>query len=83
MFEQKQEIPVAEEERKGLVERRRSVAPGQKLILVATSTVAALLILFGIASKNNYFGVFGAHWARYRPHHLSSSARGGCGCRSA
>lgn len=60
MFEQKQEIPVAEEERKGLVERRRSVAPGQKLILVATSTVAALLILFGIASKNNYFGVFGA-----------------------
>lgn len=60
MFEQKHEEPVAEEERRGLVERKRAVAPGQKLILVATSTVAALLILFGIASKNNYFGVFGA-----------------------
>lgn len=59
MFEQKREAPVAEEEREGLVERKRAVAPGQKLILVATSTVAALLILFGIASKNNYFGVFG------------------------
>ncbi len=60
MFEQKQEAPVAEEEREGLVERKRAVAPGQKLILVATSSVAALLILFGIASKNNYFGLFGA-----------------------
>lgn len=60
MFEQKHEEPVAEEERRGLVERKRAVAPGQKLILVATATVAALLILFGIASKNNYFGVFGA-----------------------
>ena len=60
MFEQKQEPPVAEEEREGLVERKRAVAPGQKLILVATSSVAALLILFGIASRNNYFGLFGA-----------------------
>ena len=60
MFEQKQEAPVAEEERDGLVERKRAVAPGQKLILVATSSVAALLILFGIASRNNYFGLFGA-----------------------
>ncbi|RYE71986.1 MAG: TrbI/VirB10 family protein, partial [Oxalobacteraceae bacterium] len=60
MFEQKQEAPVAEEEREGLVERKRAVAPGQKLILVATSSVAALLILFGIASRNNYFGLFGA-----------------------
>ncbi|MEJ8852138.1 TrbI/VirB10 family protein [Variovorax rhizosphaerae] len=60
MFEQKHEAPVAEEEREGMVERNRSVAPGQKLILVATSSVAALLILFGIASKNNYFGLFGA-----------------------
>ncbi|CAN7486004.1 hypothetical protein LJR290_003233 [Variovorax sp. LjRoot290] len=63
MFEQKRETPVAEEEREGLVERKRAVAPGQKLILVATSTVAALLILFGIASKNNYFGLFGAQAA--------------------
>ena len=63
MFEQKHEEPVAEEERRGLVERKRAVAPGQKLILVATSTVAALLILFGIASKNNYFGAFGAQAA--------------------
>lgn len=60
MFEQKQEAPVAEEERAGLVERKRAVAPGQKLILIATSSVAALLILFGIASRNNYFGLFGA-----------------------
>src|SRR5258707_5946908 len=60
MFEQKQQAPVAEEERQGLVERRRAVAPGQKLILVATSSVAALLILFGIASRNNFFGLFGA-----------------------
>lgn len=59
MFEQKQEAPVAEEERAGLVERKRAVAPGQKLILVATSSVAALLIVFGIASRNNYFGLFG------------------------
>ncbi len=60
MFKQTQAEPVAEEEREGLVERRRAVAPGQKLILVATSSVAALLILFGIASRNNYFGLFGA-----------------------
>lgn len=60
MFEQKQEEAVAEEEREGLVERKRAVAPGQKLILVATSSVAAVLILFGIASRNNYFGLFGA-----------------------
>ncbi len=60
MFEQKQEAPLAEEERDGLVERKRAVAPGQKLILVATSSVAALLILFGIASRNNYFGLLGA-----------------------
>lgn len=60
MFEQKLEAPVAEEEREGLIERKRAVAPGQKLILVATSSVAAVLILFGIASRNNYFGLFGA-----------------------
>ena len=60
MFEEKHEVPVAERERDGLVERRRAVAPGQKLILVATSGVAALLILFGIASRNGYFGLFGA-----------------------
>jgi type IV secretion system protein VirB10 len=60
MFEQKLEAPVAEEERQGLVERKRAVAPGQKLILVATSSVAALLIVFGIASRNNFFGLFGA-----------------------
>lgn len=59
MIEMKQEAPVAEEEREGLVERRRTAAPGQKLILVATATAAALLILFGIASRNNYFGLFG------------------------
>src|SRR5437899_11318174 len=59
MFEQKLEAPIAEEEREGLVERKRAVAPGQKLILVATSSVAALLILFGIASRNNYFALFG------------------------
>jgi type IV secretion system protein VirB10 len=63
MVEQKQEAPLAEEEREGLVERKRAVAPGQKLILVATSSVAALLILFGIASKNNFFGLFGARAA--------------------
>lgn len=60
MLEQKKDAPVAEAEREGLVERKRAVAPGQKLILVATSGVAALLILFGIASRNNYFGLFGA-----------------------
>lgn len=60
MVEQRQEAPVAEEEREGLDERKRAVAPGQRLILVATSSVAALLILFGIASRNNYFGLFGA-----------------------
>ncbi|MBT2304002.1 TrbI/VirB10 family protein [Variovorax paradoxus] len=63
MFEQKREAPVAEEEREGLVERKRAVAPGQKLILVATSTVAALLILFRIASRNNFFGLFGPETA--------------------
>jgi type IV secretion system protein VirB10 len=60
MFEQRHEEPIAEQEREGLVERKRAVAPGQKLILIATSAVAALLILFGIASKNNFFGAFGA-----------------------
>ena len=60
MFEEKNEAPVAEREREGLVERRRGIAPGQKLILVATSSVAALLILFGIASRNGYFGLFGS-----------------------
>lgn len=54
------EPPVAEAQREGLVERRRVVAPGQKLILVGTSAVAALLILFGIASRHHYFGLFGA-----------------------
>ncbi|MDO9398972.1 MAG: hypothetical protein Q7T71_20695, partial [Herbiconiux sp.] len=51
---------MAETEREGLVERRRFAAPGQKLIVVATSTLASALILLGILSKNNYFGVFGA-----------------------
>jgi type IV secretion system protein VirB10 len=60
MIEMQQEAPVAEVEREGLVERRRAAAPGQKLILAATAAVAALLILFGIASRNNYFGLFGA-----------------------
>lgn len=59
MIEMKQEGPVAEVEREGLVERKRSAAPGQRLILAGTATVAALLILFGIASRNNYFGLFG------------------------
>lgn len=53
------EPPVAEVQREGLVERRRVVAPGQKLILVGTSSVAALLILFGIASRHQYLGLFG------------------------
>ncbi|WP_051953936.1 TrbI/VirB10 family protein [Xenophilus azovorans] len=60
MIEMKQEAPIAEVEREGLVERRRAAAPGQKLILAATAMIAALLILFGIASRNNYFGLFGA-----------------------
>lgn len=60
MMEVKQEGPVAEVEREGLVERRRSAAPGQKLILGATAGMAAVLILFGIASRNNFFGLFGA-----------------------
>ena len=59
MIEMKQEGPVAEVEREGLVERKRSAAPGQKLILAGTATVAALLILFGIASRYNYFGLLG------------------------
>lgn len=59
MFEKKPEPPVAEVDREGLVERKHRIAPGQKLILVATSVVAASLILFGIASRNNYFGIFG------------------------
>ena len=59
MFEQKVDAPVADEERQGMVERRQAVAPGQKLILVATSSVAAMLILFGIASRYHYFGLFG------------------------
>ena len=60
MLAQRREAPVAETEREGLVERRRFAAPGQKLIVVATSTLASALILLGILSKNNYFGVFGA-----------------------
>lgn len=60
MLEQKKDAPIAEADREGLVDRKRAVAPGQKLILVATSGVAAMLILFGIASRNNYFGLFGA-----------------------
>ncbi len=60
MFEKKQEEPIADAERAGLVERKRAVAPGQKLILVSTAVSAAALILFGIASRNNYFGAFGA-----------------------
>lgn len=59
MNEMKQEAPVAEVEREGLVERRRTAAPGQKLILVGTAGVAALLILFGIVSRNNFFGLLG------------------------
>lgn len=60
MLAQRKEAPVAETERDGLVERRRFAAPGQKLIVVATSTLASVFILLGILSKNNYFGVFGA-----------------------
>ncbi|MEZ2299419.1 TrbI/VirB10 family protein [Variovorax sp. RCC_210] len=66
MFKTRHEQPLAEEERDGIVEAPRRSSPGQKLILGATSAVAALLILFGVASRNNYFGVFGA----------SSSAKG-------
>lgn len=60
MLARRKEAAVAETERDGLVERRRFAAPGQKLIVVATSTLASVLILLGILSKNNYFGVFGA-----------------------
>jgi type IV secretion system protein VirB10 len=60
MFEQTQEAPVADEERRGLVERPRMAPPGQKLILVVTSSVAVAFILFGIASRHNFFGLFGA-----------------------
>ena len=81
MFEQKQEAPVAEEEREGLVERKRAVAPGQKLILVATSSVAALLILFGIASRNNYFGLFGPEPAAKSDAKPDARAAGGAGGR--
>lgn len=59
MFRTKHEQPLAEEERDGVVEAPRRAAPGQKLILVATSVAAALLILLGIASRNNYFGLLG------------------------
>ncbi|SFQ70407.1 type IV secretion system protein VirB10 [Variovorax sp. OK605] len=60
MFERRHEQPVAEEERDGIVEPARGNAPGQKLILVGTACLAALLILFGIMSRNNFFGWFGA-----------------------
>lgn len=59
MFRTRHEQPLAEEERDGVVEAPRRAAPGQKLILVATSVAAALLILLGIASRNNYFGLLG------------------------
>jgi len=60
MFKVDQEPPLAEEDRDGVVEPPRAVAPGQKLILLATAGVAALLILWGVASRNHYFGLFGA-----------------------
>lgn len=59
MATEKIETPIAEQDRAGLVERKASMAPGQKLIMAGTATVASLAILFGIASKNNFFGVFG------------------------
>lgn len=59
MFATRHEQPLAQEERDGVVEAPRRVAPGQRLILVATSAAAALLILVGIASRNNYFGLLG------------------------
>lgn len=59
MFRTRHEQPVAEEERDGIVEAPRRTAPGQRLILAATSATAALLILFGVASRNNYFGLLG------------------------
>lgn len=59
MFTTRHEQPLAEEERDGLVETPHRAAPGQKLILLATSATAALLILLGIASRNNYFGLLG------------------------
>lgn len=59
-FERKHEQPVAEEERDSIAEPARGNAPGQKLILLGTSFLAALLILFGILSRNNFFGWFGA-----------------------
>jgi type IV secretion system protein VirB10 len=60
MFEQNNEPPVATDERTGMVERKSLTPPGQRLIMVTTAVVAAGAILFGIASKNNYFGIFGA-----------------------
>jgi type IV secretion system protein VirB10 len=60
MFERKREEPVAEEERLGLPERRRRMAPGQKMILVGTAGTAALLIFLGIASRHSFFGLLGA-----------------------
>lgn len=59
MFNEKNAAPVATEERTGMEERKSSIAPGQKLIMVGTAVVASTAILFGIASKNNYFGIFG------------------------
>lgn len=60
MFTKNEPTQVAEEERTGLVERKASIAPGQKLMMAGTAAAAAAAILFGIAGKYNYFGLFGA-----------------------
>ena len=60
MFRLKHDPPVAEHERDGVAEPVRRSAPGQKFVLLATSGAAAFLILFGIASRNDYFGLLGA-----------------------
>lgn len=60
MFATKHDPPLAEQERDGLTDAPVRRAPGQKLILAGTAGLAALLILFGAASRHNYFGLFGA-----------------------
>lgn len=60
MFAAKHDPPLAEQERDGLADAPAGRAPGQKLILAGTAGIAALLILFGVASRYNYFGLFGA-----------------------
>lgn len=55
------ELPLAEADRTQLNERvNTSAISGQKLIILTVSILAAGMILFGIGSQNNFFGVFGA-----------------------